>query len=87
MLRDWGMLSWVQGEGTRVGETPPTDQLHLLCLGGDPQPHWDCGVKTWRTAGAKTDKLQWMWSLILGSRCRAIVILMVTVVVKPQCCG
>lgn len=31
MLRGWGMLSWVQGEGKRVGETPP-DRPNLLRL-------------------------------------------------------
>lgn len=50
------MLSWVQGEGTRVGETPPTDPLHLFC-GGDPQPHRDCGgMKACRASGSEADR-------------------------------
>lgn len=41
VLRGWGMLSWVQGRGKRVGETPPDPQSRPP-LSGNPQPHRDC---------------------------------------------
>lgn len=65
-LRGWGMLSWVQGEGKRVGEHPPTHQLDLLCL-GTRNLSGTVGVETCGTTGVRTVWRQWIRAGLLAA--------------------